>query len=450
MEKIKRFLTLGLIALVFFAIPIEHKYDKLFRFYSLTLLPNGLDLHGAFDPGIYFYISDFVGILLLVSGLALLRRRLFERGGIFLAIFFGCALGSIIVSPLSHYPVAYIRLLQLLTPISIFCFLANGPLSKERLFPIISWTLFGTGLSQALVAIVQYFTQHALGLRLIGEQPLNSVICVPNGHRWLLDQGSSSSTIFRAMGTMPHSNVLGGLLALCILITGYLFFKHSGHRKWLAIAYCIELFGLGITYSRSAIFAYFLSTVVWLLWMRYRQQIAIRSCAILVLISCSIVGVLLHEQYLYRGGIVNSTSLSRASDQIRLDQQTIAFQMIQRHPIAGVGYQQFALNALSHQGDSIRPPTTVHNIYLLIASETGLFSLALFLGWIGILLRAAWRAGPLPETGLLFAALIGFLFIGGCDYYLIFFQQGKLLFFGTAGWLAQWSLFSWKTALARA
>jgi O-antigen ligase len=117
--------------------------------------------------------------------------------------------------------------------------------------------------------------------------------------------------------------------------------------------------------------------------------------------------------------------------------------MIQKHPITGVGYQQFGMNSLSYLNQA---PGMTHNIFLLIAAETGLISLLAFLGWIGLIFWAAWRSAPLPETGLLFAAFIGFLFIGCCDFYPIFFQQGKLLFFGTAGLLARFACFSRKQA----
>jgi hypothetical protein len=452
---ISHFLLLFLLAALFFAIPIEHKYDKLFRFYSLTLVPSGLEL-GDFDPKIYFYISDLIALVFLGWGIWRIRLRLAERGGLFLAIVFGSSLCSLLLSPFAHFPVAYIRLLQLLTPVSLFMFLANSPFPKERLFKIGVWSLFWTGLMQAFLATWQYFSQHSLGLRLLGEQPLNTGIFVPDGHRWVLDQWFhriGETMIYRAMGTMPHPNPMGGLFALTLLITSYLFFTHPNIRKWLAPAYLIQLFGLAITYSRSALFAYVIGTIVWFSWMRWRQQILMKSTAMLILISGAIVGTLLHEQILQRGGVVNYTSLSRASDHVRFYYQKLAFRMIEKHPLAGVGFGQFSLRTPSFlpKGQDPMPASTtiVHNVYLVLAAETGLISLAAFLGWIGLILWAAWRSSPsLPETGLLLGAFIGFLFIGCCDFYPVFFQQGKLMFFGTAGLLARFGCFARKKALA--
>ena len=438
-----------LLVLLFFLIPVEHKYDKLFRFYSLTLLPHNFVISKDFDPKIYFYISDFLGIFFLIWTLVKLRLKIFEKGGAFLFALFGFTIFSLIFSKQSNIPIFYIRLLQLLTPISLFVFLANAPINKERLFKLVSWTFFSMGLIQSFLAILQYFGQQNLGLRLLGEQRLCSVINVPEGHRWIFDlwlNHSASPSLFRAMGTMPHPNVLGGFLLFSLLMTAYLFMKHPNIRKWLALGYFVQMFGLFITFSRSALFATIIASAIWLIWMRFRQQISIRAAALLILISAMISGCLLTEQIAQRGGVVNYASLARSSDQVRFFYQDLSIRMIKKHPLIGFGYQQYSESAAS-----LLPPGTdlmtasksvVHNIYLLIGAESGLLSLTAFLGWIALLIRSAWRSNALQiETGLLLAVFIGYLFIGGCDFYPIFFQQGKLLFFGCAGLLALFGSF---------
>ncbi|MBF8262621.1 MAG: hypothetical protein HW387_286 [Parachlamydiales bacterium] len=455
LSRKSRIIFFFLLALLFFAIPIEHKYDKLFRFYSLTLVPHGLELPSGYDPKIYFYLSDILGLVFLTFGLTKIRHYDREKGALPLLIIFCCAVISIIASPFINYPLAYLRLLQFLTPLSLFFFLAHSSISKEKLFNIASWSIFSTALVQSFFAIVQYFSQHSLGLRIIGEQPLNAIINVPNGHRWLLDQWTNriaDSSIFRAMGTMPHPNPLGGLLAVSLLITVYLFTCHRKLRIYLAPAYLIQLFALGITFSRSALFAYAIGTIVWFIWMRLRQPIEMRAILSLILCSGLIVGTLLSEQIFHRGGIVNYTSQARNSDQVRTFYQNIAVRMIEKHPIIGVGYGQFSLRAPSYLPEDVDPSqetsTSVHNIFLLLAAEIGLPAMILFLCWIGWILWAAWRAQEhLAETGLLASALIAFLFIGCCDLYPIFFQQGKLLFFGIAGCLARFGFFPIKRKL---
>jgi O-antigen ligase len=376
-----------------------------------------------------------------------------ERGSLFLSLLFIGALISILGSPFANYPVIYSRLLQLATPLCLFFFLANAPYPKELLFKICSRTIFITALIQAGLGIVQYFQQSSLGLRILGEQPLFCRIVVSKGHRWLLDswfdRTADGEQIYRAMGTLSHPNVLGGLLVFSLFITTYLFFEHRRWRLWFVAPYLVQVFALGITYSRSAIYAYAMGSLIWLIWMSRRQKAAMLSSIILMVGSCSIVGVLLQEQILSRGGIINYTKTSRDSDEERLFYQKIAFRMIEKHPLIGVGYQQFSPQAPQYlpPGDESTPtPACAHNIYLLIASEMGLFALAIFLFWVGLMLWAGWRSiSAIPETGLLWSAFIGFLLIGCCDFYPFVVQQGKILFFGLAGLLARFGRFEKKT-----
>ncbi len=424
----------ALLVLLFFFIPIEHKYDKVFRFYSLTLIPAGLDLPHHYDKKIYFYLSDLAAIVLFAMGLR--RFRLLKLQTFFLGAIFFLALLSIALSPLANYPIPYTRLLQLFTPFALFLFLGSGLIPKEKLFPIFSWSLFASGMVQSVIASCQYMAQKTLGFRFFGEQPFCANISSPGGRRWLLDafsrDGDALDCVYRAMGTMPHPNVLGGFLVVSLLITGYFFHERRSRRLYLAPAYLLQLFALATTYSRSAIFAYALGTGLWLLRLQSKK-----NTLLLILICGSLIGTLFAEQYLHRGGVVNYTPTARASDQERLYYQNIAERMIRGHPITGVGYGQFSIHAPSFGADPENISAT-HNIYLLLAAETGILSLAVFLGWIGSLLLGAIRSQS-AESKLLLPLFCAFLFIGLCDFYPIAFHQGALLFFGSAGVLAAWS-----------
>ena len=441
-----------LLTLLFIGIPIEHKYDKVFRFYSLTLIPSGLDLPNHFDKKIYFYLSDLAILLLFGFGLYQRRLQLFEKGGIWLALVFLCAISSITFSPLANYPIPYIRLLQLFTPFALYLFLASGIIPKEKLFKIFSWSLFGSGLFQAALASYQYMAQQTLGLRILGEQSLGAALLTFGGRRWLPDNLSNTDDtplkLFRAIGTLSHPNVLGGMLVLSLLMTAYLFQKNRSYRLWLAPCYLLQLFALATTYSRSAIFAYLLATFTWVFWMRIKERCWMKAATLLTAVSLLLIATLFSEQYLQRGGIVNYTLVSRDSDRERFFYQNIALKMVEKQPISGVGYGQFSLQSPSFGAKSAAHIGATHNIYLLLASEMGLLSLLAFLSWIATLFFYAWRAGA-EETGLLLSAFIGFLFIGLCDFYPLVFQQGKLLFFSTAGLLAAFSFPHLKAALQK-
>jgi hypothetical protein len=426
-------LSLALIAIITFIIPIEHKYDKPLRKFSYTCVPEGLFLPPGFDLKIYFYPSDVIAFcvfLCLLFAYKIAPRKLFlEKGMVFLWILFACAVFSIVSSPLLYYPTIYTRLIQLLTPIFIASYLLHTPSSEQRLK--LFFSLFITAaLIQSGIAICQYFSQQYLGLRLLSEpRDAPATFEIASGRRWILDILSHNpvmtTTIKRSPGTFPHCNALGGFLTFTIL-SSYSYIasaKNIWHRYWLGLLLIPQFFGLATTYSRSAIFALIIGTTIWLIWaVRTGQRY--RFLASMIAVSSVLSFGLLGEQYLERGGIFNYNQTVKASDQIRIAAQETAFQIIQDHPITGVGFQQFSRGATAYGN-----PTGAHNIYLFLTSEMGLLACLSFLAFIGFALITAIRIPFTPQIASLFASLIAFLFIGACDFYPILFQQGKLILF---------------------
>jgi len=446
-----------LLCLLAFIIPIEHKYDKLFRYFSLTLIPSGIELSPIFDKKIYFYVSDFIALALFLIALAWFRiplsRFFVKKSTLFLWIIFICSFASILVSPFAHYPIIYIRLLQLLTPILLFSFLAHAfeDDQRDKITRFIFCALIVAGLMQTAIAITQYFNQEWLGLRILGEQKLGPGFGISSGNRWIIDSFTGriapSPLVYRASGTLPHPNVLGGFLTFAILVAYSQIASSS--KKWrLLIGFTLpfQFFALSVTYSRAAIFACLLGTLVWfslIIWNKGLKEIitnsALRFLTFMICFSVMINGILLFEQFAKRGGIVNYNGVAQNSDRVRIHYQNVAFQMIGKNPLLGVGFHQFSLrypDYLPKNNDSDIYLTATHNIYLLLGSETGLISLGAFFLFIGTLLRAGMRASITPATASLIAVFAAYLFIGCCDFYPILFQQGKLMFFCAAGLLA--------------
>lgn len=449
----KFFISVSLLSLIAFAIPIEHKYDKLFRFFSLDLIPEGLVLPKGYDKKIYFYPSDLIALVLTGMALFWIRvpfRDFFSgKNRSALWILFFCAAVSIALSPLSLYPLPYIRLWQLLTPILLFSFIttAFSPEERDRAIGWIFKAFVAAALFQTVVAITQYFLQESLGLRLLGELRFdlnNQTPCfyMEENRRWIFDRiferSSTYSSLIRAIGTLYHPNVLGGFLATSILLT-YSFSR----GLWLIP---IQFFAMCITYSRSALFGWVLGTGVWFGFQMVKRGVAPffsekKNWHLIGIIVFSVVlsSFLLHEQFSSRGGVVNYNHVARGSDSVRIQQQNIALKMIQKHPLFGVGFTQYSLRSPAFFDSHLHPDiaqTGAHNIFLFLGTETGLISLAAFLFFIASLLVGAFFMEATPITASLFAAFASILFIGLCDFYPILSQQGKLMFFLLAGFLA--------------
>jgi O-antigen ligase len=440
--KLKSF-PLFLLALLFFSIPFEHKYDKIFRFFSKTLVPIGTDLPKWFDQKIYFYPSDITLLLLLIFLPIPLSQLFSSKSAPALWTIFFTAIISIVASPLFHYPLLYIRLLQLLSPIVLFLYLAHAtpPESRPKIAETLITSLACAALLEAAIGIAQYFNQAPLGLRIIGEPTSFSTLWFSDGHRWIFDNFThrvASCSVIRATGTLSHCNVYGGYLAVSILAIYSLTLKGRFRVFW-GVALIPLFFAMCLAFSRSALFAWGLGTALWFFFsIRRHPWPELRFTCLMILASLTITTCLLSEQFRQKGGIVNYTSGVQKADETRIYFQNIALTMIADKPLTGVGFAQSSLRTPEYlpEGSECHFHSATHNIYLFLAIEQGLIALGAFAFFLLTLGFSAIKAPYTPQTASLLAIFAAFLFIGLCDFYPILFQQGRLLFFGTCGLLA--------------
>lgn len=436
-----------LVALAF-AIPIEHKYDKLFRFYSLTLIPEGVTVSQSYEKKIYFYISDLIAITLFCFSLFWYRTPLRKLFGNPLWFVFLAALISIVASPFIGYPIPYIRLLQLFTPIALFSFISTS-FSDEEKGGILRYTLIAivaAGLFQTAVAIGQYFHQGPLGLRLLGETNQTTIFNIKDGSRWIFDQllnrKSDSTVVIRAAGTFPHANVFGGFMVLSILST-YALLMQSVKKNWILLSTLpLQFFAMCLSFSRSALFAWAIGTLIWFVLM-FRQfgmkNQRLRQIGTVTLSFFLLTSALLYNQYANRGGVISYTNLAKHSDDIRKFHQVTALSILKSHPISGLGFTQYSERSGPYFPSDATPyvkATAPHNMFLFLASETGLLSLLALLLWLYTLFITSIRSPITIESATFLSLFIGFIFIGCCDFYPIFFQHGKLMFFLIASLLS--------------
>lgn len=428
------------VALVALLIPIEHKYDKLFRYVSLTLIPEGLFVSSMYEKKIYFYLSDLFAILLFFTGVYQWKKVALSP----LVLFFACALFSIVVSPFFAYPLPYFKLLHLATPVLLFTFFTNLPQEKKAIVTKAFFiALLIGGVFQAVCGITQYFSQDYLGLRLLGEVKERAAIPVKGGLLWLLDGWSHSAgriDLLRSQGTLPHVNVYGGFLLLTLIANYVLFLRARKGAFFLGILIPLQLFALFLSYSRSALLAWAIATFFFFLFPLLRREFRKRASFLFATLAISFLccSILLFQQLQDRGGVVQATALSKEADAVRIKQQSIAAQIIQHSPFFGLGFSQFAEHAqpfYAKDADSYTRSTAPHNIFLFMACEMGLIALGCFLWWIATLLLQFVKARRNLESVAFFSLFIAYLFIGLCDFYPLLFQQGKLMFFLTAAFL---------------
>lgn len=263
----------------------------------------------------------------------------------------------------------------------------------------------------SLIAISQFIKQASIGgvFWWLGERSFNLI--TPGIAKAIV----SGRLVLRPYATFPHPNVLAGFL----LVSGILLF---GKRAiyWILV-FILALIGLVLSFSRSA---WLVGLLVSLFIFLKHFAGGAKEKAILRLLRG---GVIILVLFLGIGAFVFFTRQLSGQEALvqRFSLAQIALEMVRTNPLAGVGLNNFIPqlpNYWQQYGMTywLQP---VHNIFLLIAAETGLVGLLIFL-WLLIL---TFRRLLAANRWLLMTALSAILALGLFDHYWFTLQQAQLL-----------------------
>ncbi len=394
------------ILLLVILLPIEHKYDHLIRpfFYHYTTFAKPV------VKGFYFYITDIL-LLLLVPSLFWIKLFL-QRGVKYLTLCAVMVFVSLIFATTTVTAVEWMKAVYFCLSLLLVGIISQIPIT-DRWLQGLFFTLFLLGIFESAVGIGQYFSHGPMGLKLLSEPPLLAKIQVDGQER------------IRAYGTLPHPNVLGGFLMTTIFSTISLL--TLAKKKWLyLLGLTPQLMALLLTFSRSALFALFLG----LFFLNNKKIISITICILAVFV------LTFSKELSYRGGIFNYNSAAQDSDLTRLEGIKSAIEIVKKFPLTGVGFSNYDKAAKVYFK---RPVPVMHNIYLSLAAEIGILGFIFFTLFILSTFIRGWQYRKNPLFKGLLSMYIGFLFIGGCDGYPLFFHQARPLFFLIAGILQSFS-----------
>jgi O-antigen ligase len=251
-----------------------------------------------------------------------------------------------------------------------------------------------------------------------------SVVQLSNGTRFL-----------RAYGTLPHPNLLGGVVLVSLLGTSSLLLTGNKARYPILILHSLGIILLVITFSRSAWLGFLAGLGILIMKSRYFDRK--RLFLFLATIALTVILTLYPLRELVWTRVSNAPV---ATEQLAifgrewLNQQ--ALDMFRDHPFTGVGIGSFIMELASYavEGVIIEP---AHNIFLLTMSELGILGLLLVL-ILFILIGVSIFKARTPNAILASVAVIGLGVISLFDHYLWTLAPGRVLLALTLGlWLAQ-------------
>jgi len=261
----------------------------------------------------------------------------------------------------------------------------------------------------SLIAIAQFFKQSSLNgfFWFLGERTFN--IATPGIAKAIIN----GQLIMRPYGTFPHPNVLAGFLLIGLILgLPYLFQKN----KFLFTSYlCIVVLAVVLSFSRSVWLLGLISFLFFLGKSKIPKKLFWLAGGFWLIILILVFYLFPHF------------STNEAFSQ-RMQLMKAALLMIKVSPLSGVGLNNFIVRL-----PEFWPVTgftywlqPVHNLYLLVLSETGVVGFLIFL-WFLILVFKRLLKSSLGANFPLLMALTAILLLGLTDHYWLTLQQGQLL-----------------------
>ena len=261
----------------------------------------------------------------------------------------------------------------------------------------------------SLITIAQFFKQASLNgfFWFLGERTFN--LATPGIAKAIIN----GQLILRPYGTFPHPNVLAGFLWVGLILTiPYLFQKN----RFLFTSYLlVVILAIGFSFSRSVWLLGLISSLFFLGKSKIPKKLFWLAGGFWLILLILAFYLLPHF------------STNEAFSQ-RMQLMKAALLMIKVSPLSGVGLNNFIVRL-----PEFWPVTgftywlqPVHNLYLLLLSETGAVGFLIFL-WLLILVFKRLLKSSLMANFPLLMALMAILLLGLTDHYWLTLQPGQLL-----------------------
>jgi len=317
----------------------------------------------------------------------------------------------------------------------------------------ISVVFVSAGFIQGIFAIYQFFYQGFGGSKWLGlaaQSPdvLGTIVVETAGGRFL-----------RAYGSLPHPNMLAGFLSVCLFVLIALYFnfyiKVYSEKKYTAknvfklflilSTFIVISFGFILTFARVTLLAFAIGLFILLLTFIFRknkQSIFLLAKITTIFILCNMaIALIFPDVFLTR--IMAQERLEVYSGEQRSQYLSEAARLFEKNWLKGVGMGNYtsAVYGQVNADKKAQDYQPVHNIYLLIADEIGIFGIIVFLLLILEILKKTWQKIDLRgsfSTGdnwfLIFStAFFCILVIGLFDHYFWTLSFGIWLFWLVLG-----------------
>ncbi len=409
--------------------------DKLARvfFYLLILfLPTQLGKHfwpnfsfvygirlDYLSPTIYF--TDVVLVLVIVFSFKKTIRELAKSK--YLKLFLLYLLALLISSFLAkNIYASFLGIVKFLEYFYLFSYVVLNykKLNKEVLFSFLFVGIF----FESLLSFLQVFNNGSLGgaLYYLGERTFTSQ--TPG----IANASINGGLYLRPYGTFPHPNVLSFYFISATLLMLNYFKKKKYQTILIFLSLIISTFTIFLTLGRISVFAWIFDLIIIFFYLtKNRYKFVNKKNSILFFLPLFLLIIFIFQKNIYFLRLESVSFVDESFVQrIWLMDQTV--NIIRNNFLFGVGINNFYYYLSPYlQSSKIFFVQPVHNIYLLIFSETGLIGFLFFVYFcFGLLKKTFYKNRKIKPYILML--LITTFFLGFFDHYLLTIQQGQILF----------------------
>lgn len=348
---------LGIIVSIFFPIRyvLENKYANILGYYS--------DF-----TSISIYLS-FAFVLCFI-GIGIYREVVLQKNRMILKLLGLLALSLIlyqIIVPTDYKIISFYHHLRISCVLLLGYLVYKSPIWLKYK-GIVLWTSVLLAVSQSVIALVQFTTQQSLGLNILGESPLAVTMY---GVAKVVSHGT---TYIRGYGTLPHPNILAGILVIVSTFNLYLLNKSNQvkQRVVLSISFFLIVMGLFSTMSRGGILALGISFTTWLILNSYRKKSLLFTRKLWIVPLSLLIALATFYPWIVSRGTLTDTATAERAVYAQVGQEIIKDNWLVG---TGPGTNMFHMEQiLSGQLElwNIQP---IHNFWLILLSEWGIIGL---------------------------------------------------------------------------
>ena len=409
----------------------QDKLARIFFYLLILFLPTQLGKH--FWPNFSFvygirldypsptiYFTDIILVLIIVFSFKKTIKKLAKSKylKLFLLYLLILLISSFLAKNIYASILGFIKLLEYSYLFS-YIVLNYKKFDKEVLLGFLFIGIF----FESLLSFFQVFNNGSLGgaLYYLGERSFTSQ--TPG----IANASINGGLYLRPYGTFPHPNVLSFYFISATILT-LSFYKKKYQKVLVFLSLVISTFTIFLALGRISVFVWVFDLAITLFYLtKNRYKFVNKKNSILFFLPLFLLIVFIFQKNIYFLRLM-LVSFSDESFTQRVWLVNQAINIIKNNFLLGVGINNFYYYLTPYlQSSKIFFIQPVHNIYLLIFSETGLIGLLFFIYFCFKLFKKILYKNKKIKPYILILLITTF-FLGFFDHYLLTIQQGQILF----------------------